>query len=160
MLKKTKNKSSWFEQAKYRVANRKWLNYSSEIAMRILAITKENKDLNQIRLAELMDVSPQYVSKIVQGNENLSLESIAKLSSVLGVELISFPDFKYSIPAQELAPEFVLPVASEMQAQLEYVIKPNKEILAGFSTDTAMAETGGYHFSDILVKGSVEYCIA
>ena len=36
-----------------------------------------------------MDVSPQYVSKIVKGKENLSLETIWKIEEALGITLIS-----------------------------------------------------------------------
>ncbi|OFX81522.1 MAG: hypothetical protein A2W86_08230 [Bacteroidetes bacterium GWD2_45_23] len=36
-----------------------------------------------------MDVSPQYVSKIIKGRENLSLETIWKIEEALGITLIS-----------------------------------------------------------------------
>lgn len=36
-----------------------------------------------------MDVTPQYVNKIVKGKENLSLETIWKIEEALGINLIS-----------------------------------------------------------------------
>lgn len=47
-----------------------------------------------------MDVSPQYVNKIVKGKENLSLETIAKIEEALGISLISVErNFQYIQPA-------------------------------------------------------------
>jgi|GEM_PF-570632 len=94
-LNKGVKKSTWVEDAKFRLANRKWLNYSHEIAKRILTEIKE-KNLNQNKLAMAMGISAQHISQIVKGRENLTLESIAKLSTILEVELISFPRYKYS----------------------------------------------------------------
>lgn len=93
--------SAWKDKAEFRLKNRKWLNYSSNIARRVVAILEERKDLNQKSLAELLDVSQQYISKLLKGEENLTLETIAKLSTVLGVELITFPEYKYSKPVDE-----------------------------------------------------------
>jgi transcriptional regulator with XRE-family HTH domain len=36
------------------------------------------------------------VTKIVKGKENLTLETIYKLSKALDVELISFPEYAYT----------------------------------------------------------------
>lgn len=92
--------SNWKEKATFRLKNRKWLKYSSNIARRIAASLEERKDLNQKTLAELLNVKPQYISKVLKGEENLTLETISKLSAVLGIELILFPDYKYSIPVE------------------------------------------------------------
>lgn len=87
--------SKWIEDARFRKENRKWLGYSGEIAMRILALIDNDKELSQKKIAESLNVSPQYVNKIIQGRENLTLETIGKLSDVLQFELISFPPYKY-----------------------------------------------------------------
>ena len=67
--------SSWQEEAIWYRQNSGWLKRSSKIAFRILNELDE-KGLAQKELALRMDVSPQYVSKIVKGKENLSLEAI------------------------------------------------------------------------------------
>jgi transcriptional regulator with XRE-family HTH domain len=89
-------KSKWKREADFRLKNRKWLRYSSNIARRVLSAIEDNKDLNQKILASNIGVKPQYISRVVQGQENLTLETIAKLSESLNVELISFPEYKYS----------------------------------------------------------------
>src|SRR5579872_2655139 len=90
--------STWSEEADFRIKNHKWLRYSGNIALRVLAAMEEREGMTQKKLAELLGVSPQQISKIIKGQENLTLETIAKLSEALGVELISFPEFKYSSP--------------------------------------------------------------
>lgn len=89
-------KLNWVEKAHFRLKNRKWLNYSSNIARRVLTALDGEEGLSQKTLAEKIGVSPQYINKVVKGHENLSLETIAKLSDALGVELITFPDYKYN----------------------------------------------------------------
>jgi ribosome-binding protein aMBF1 (putative translation factor) len=96
--------SNWSKEADFRLKNHKWLRYSSNVARRIAAAMEDKKGMSQKKLAKLMDVSPQQISKILKGSENLTLETIAKFSAALGVELISFPDFKYSVPATARKP--------------------------------------------------------
>jgi ribosome-binding protein aMBF1 (putative translation factor) len=92
--------SSWSEEADFRIKNQKWLRYSGNIALRVLAAIEDKEGLSQKKLAEILDVSPQQISKIIKGQENLTLETIAKLSEALNIELISFPEFKYSTRTQ------------------------------------------------------------
>ena len=84
------DKGSWIEKARYRRDNRSWLRKSQRIAVRVLSVLNE-KGMQQKELAEVMDVSPQQVSKIVKGKQNLTLETISKLESVLGVKLFEVP---------------------------------------------------------------------
>ena len=86
----------WVEKAKFRMLNRKWLDYSSQIERRIMSEIIHDKDNSQKKLAAVLNVSPQMVSKIIKGQENLTLKSIAKISEVLGIELIIFPKYRYS----------------------------------------------------------------
>jgi transcriptional regulator with XRE-family HTH domain len=85
--------SNYIKKASERIANRKWLKYSSNIARRISA-AMEDIGINQIALADSMQVSAQYIIKVLSGTENLSLQTIAKLSDAVKVELISFPIYK------------------------------------------------------------------
>lgn len=79
--------SSWKELWLYKKENRPWLKKSADIAMQILDIL-EQKEMTQIYLAQQLGVSRQQVSKILKGQENLTLETIAKLEEVLGVDLV------------------------------------------------------------------------
>lgn len=90
------DKGSWIEKARYRRDNRAWLRKSQRIAVRILSVLDE-KGMQQKELAKALDVSPQQVSKIVQGKQNLTLETISKLEAVLGVKLFEVPVPQYEM---------------------------------------------------------------
>ena|SRR5579859_1487986 len=111
--------STWSQEADYRLKNHKWLRYSGNIARRILAALEDKEAMTQKRLAEIMNVSPQQISKILKGHENLTLETIAKISEALGVELISFPEYKYSAPIRpkEAAPSSKQPIANSASSR-------------------------------------------
>jgi len=81
------NNSKWIEEAKKRRENRVWQKHSQKIAIKILKAIRE-KGIRQKQLAEMIGVSPQQINKIVKGNENLTLVTIAKLESALNIELI------------------------------------------------------------------------
>jgi transcriptional regulator with XRE-family HTH domain len=93
-----KAQSNYLQNAQFRIENRKWLNYSSNIALRIIAALEQQEYMTQKALAEKLEVSPQYINKILKGQENLSLATIAKLSEVLNIELISFPTYLFDEP--------------------------------------------------------------
>ncbi|MBN8652682.1 MAG: helix-turn-helix transcriptional regulator [Cytophagales bacterium] len=80
-------KSTWQQEATWRNENEEWLSQSFDIAMLVLDTLREKK-MTQKELAEKMKVSPQFINKIVKGQENLSLETISKLRSALGIKLI------------------------------------------------------------------------
>ena len=93
--------SAWREKANFR-NNNPWLReYSAKIAKSILSALAD-KGLSQVKLAEALNISPQQISKIVKGQENLTLETIYKLSKALKVELISFPGYQ-NMPADKAA---------------------------------------------------------
>lgn len=79
--------TSWMKSAQYRIENRKTLEYSQEIALSILReLRKQNK--TQIDLATALGVSKQQVNKWVKGNENFTIDTIAKIDAVLGTKLL------------------------------------------------------------------------
>jgi antitoxin component HigA of HigAB toxin-antitoxin module len=79
--------SKWREAALERKANREWLRYSQYIAMLMLD-KMESIGMTQKSLAEIMGCSQQYVSKILKGKENLSLETLSKIESALGIAIL------------------------------------------------------------------------
>lgn len=87
--------SKWLEEAIWREKNAEWLDLSTKIAIRVLR-TIRAKNINQTELAKLLVVSPQYVNKILKGTENLSLETICKLQTALGIELVSLVGYNYA----------------------------------------------------------------
>lgn len=84
--------SKWREKAEWRRANRQWLRKSQKIALTIIECLSSKK-MTQKQLSEKMDVSQQYVSRILKGSENLSLETISKIETVLGIEIISITSY-------------------------------------------------------------------
>lgn len=83
----TTGDSEWREIIKDRRDNKEWLKRSSQIAFAILRKLKES-GMTQKKLAEEMGLSSQYVSRIVKGHENLTLDTISKIESILKCELI------------------------------------------------------------------------
>jgi len=93
---------SWKDVAQKEAENSEWLSISALIALRVLNALHQGRGIkSQKELAEKLQVSPQYVSKIVKGRENLSLETIVKLEKALNIRLIEIPapvsEMDYSI---------------------------------------------------------------
>lgn len=88
--------SRFEEKAHWRIKNKDWLEKSALIAIKILRALKEQQ-LSQKELAEKMQVSAQYISKIVKGSENLSLETISKIEWALNIRLIEVTGINTSI---------------------------------------------------------------
>ena len=86
----SKESSKWVEKAEWRITNEGWLDKSAKIALKILRTIRAN-GISQIDLAEKLGVSPQQVSKILKGQENLTLETIDKLEKALNISLIEMP---------------------------------------------------------------------
>lgn len=80
--------SKWRENAEWRIANKSWLRYSQHIAMMMLDKMEELK-MNQKQLSKLMGCSQQYVSKVLKGQENLSLETLSKIERCLKIQILS-----------------------------------------------------------------------
>ena len=79
--------SKWQEKAEWRKANKDWLRYSRKIAI-VIAMSLEEKNMSQKQLAEQIGCSPQYVSRLLKGEENLTLETLCKLENALNVPII------------------------------------------------------------------------
>lgn len=79
--------SDWRERAEWRRSNRDWIRRSQNIALRMLN-SMEEQHLTQRALAERMGCTQQYISKVLKGQENLSLETLVKIEDALGIELL------------------------------------------------------------------------
>lgn len=80
-------KSGWQAKADDRIQNKAWKDKAFDIALRVIRHIRANK-ISQVRLAEKMGVTPQYINKILQGKENMTLETICRIESALGISLI------------------------------------------------------------------------
>ncbi len=70
---------------------RGWAEYSQWIA---IAMSKRMAELGltQQMLAEKMNCSQQYISKVLKGKKNMSLETICKIENALGIEIIKMSE--------------------------------------------------------------------
>ncbi len=58
-----------------------------------ICIKMEQKNINRMRLSELLNVSPPAVTKILNGNSNFTLKTLLSMSDALDLELkIDFVD--------------------------------------------------------------------
>lgn len=76
--------SRFVEEASWRKENASWLKWSRQLAVTLIGYMQDN-DLKRADLAKRLEVSPQYVSKLLSGTENLSFKSIANIEEKLGI---------------------------------------------------------------------------
>ena len=63
-----------------------WEKYSRRIVLAMSKIMAE-LGMTQQMLAEKMNCTQQYVSKVLKGQKNMSLETLCKIESTLGIEI-------------------------------------------------------------------------
>ncbi len=73
---------------KERIKHREMLRESRKIALKVL-MKLDDLGMKQLELAELMQVSPQQISKIVSGKENLTIETQIKLQNILNIPILA-----------------------------------------------------------------------
>ena len=79
--------SRWREDAQWRRDNEYWLKYSRCITLQVLRAMDE-QSVTQVELAKRMGCTQQYVSNLLKGSSNMTLETIARLESALSIDLI------------------------------------------------------------------------
>ena len=80
--------SKFQENAKWRNENKEWLKWSRDVALSLVDYMETN-GINRNGLAERLEVTPQYVSKILSGKVNFSFKSIAEIESRLNIRLLN-----------------------------------------------------------------------
>ena len=79
--------SKWREAAEWRRKNEKWLKYARVITMKTMQ-AMDKQSVTQSLLAERMGCSQQYVSNLLKGSSNMTLETIARIETALDIDLI------------------------------------------------------------------------
>ena len=64
-----------------------WVCHSQAIAA-TMSDRMEELGMTQRVLAEKMNCTQQYVSKVLKGRENLSLETLCKIEKALGIKIL------------------------------------------------------------------------
>lgn len=91
----------WRERAEWRRNNLFWIKKSQLIAVMMLDKMDE-MNLTQSALASMLGCSQQYVSKLLKGQENMSLEWLCKIEKVLGIQIFaSLAPLPYDLEEEE-----------------------------------------------------------
>ena len=80
--------SQWRKAAEYRRESKSWLRHSQRISL-LMQDKMNEMNLTQKALALQMSVSQQYISKILKGHENFSLETLAKIEDILHINVLT-----------------------------------------------------------------------
>lgn len=84
----SKKPSLFAKEAEWRKENEGWLRWSRQMAISLIKYMQDNK-LKRADLAAKLNVSPQYVSRLLQGTENLSFKSVANIEEKLGIHCLN-----------------------------------------------------------------------
>ncbi len=79
------------QTVKTRQDKRDWTQYSRTIAV-LMSKRMSELGLTQKMLAEKMNCTQQYISKMLKGEKNMSLETICKIENTLGIDIIKGTD--------------------------------------------------------------------
>lgn len=89
-------KSGWHKDAEKRHLEKSWKDKAFNIALTLLKYKDANK-LTQTELADKIGVSKQYINRVLQGKENLTLETICKIENALQINIIAVNIYSYEI---------------------------------------------------------------
>lgn len=84
--------SGWHNKVQESIDN-PWRDKAFDIALRLINYMREN-GFSQTQLSDKLRVSRQYVNRILQGKENLSLETICSIEFKLGICIIEIPNIQ------------------------------------------------------------------
>ena len=79
-------RSTFVDDAQWRQENASWLRRSRKVAYAIMDYMQDCH-LSRNDVAEKLEVSPQYVSKILSGKVNFSFKTISEIEERLGIEV-------------------------------------------------------------------------
>lgn len=80
----SESSSQFVREAQWRKDNAGWLRWSRQVAAALMGYMQRN-GLKRADLASRLGVTPQYVSRLLSGNENLSFKSIDNIENKLGI---------------------------------------------------------------------------
>lgn len=80
--------SRFIKDSVWRKENATWLRWSRKLAVTLIGYMQDN-GMKRADLASKLGVSPQYVSKLLSGTENLSFKSIANIEEKLGISCLA-----------------------------------------------------------------------
>ena len=78
------------ERAKFYRENREWLEMAATIASQVADLMRIHNNMTQSQLADQLGVSQPYVSKLLKGEQNVCLETKAKINKIFDVRLADY----------------------------------------------------------------------
>ncbi|WP_053004290.1 helix-turn-helix transcriptional regulator [Flavobacterium sp. ABG] len=91
LIEETTFDNSWKEKFQFQLDNEESEDFLFELSLRII-MRLEELGWKKSKLADELNVSKQYVSKLLRSRENLSITTIFKIQKVLGIKLIEIPE--------------------------------------------------------------------
>ena len=92
MRARVKPTTTWISKSKSEIENEEELLACRRIILKIVRYMKDNK-MNQKELAEKLNVSPQYINKLLHGQDiDLKITTALRYGRILGIKLILFPE--------------------------------------------------------------------
>ena len=73
--------------SQWRKDNEFWLTYSRHITLQVLRRMDE-QGVTQVELARRMGCTQQYVSNLLRGSSNMTLETIGRLENALNLDIL------------------------------------------------------------------------
>lgn len=73
--------------SQWRKDNGGWLSYSQHITLQVLRKMDE-QGVTQVELAQRMGCTQQYVSNLLKGSSNMTLETIGRLENALNLDIL------------------------------------------------------------------------
>ena len=92
MRARVKPTTTWISKSKAEIENEEELLACRRIILRIVRYMKDNK-MNQKDLAEKLNVTPQYINKLLHGQDlDLKITTALRYGRILGIKLIVLPE--------------------------------------------------------------------
>ena len=92
MRARVKPSTTWISKSKSEIENEEEFLECRRIILKIVRYMKDNK-MNQKDLAEKLNVSPQYINKLLHGqNIDLKITTALRYGRILGIKLILLPE--------------------------------------------------------------------
>ena len=98
MRARVKPTETLISKSKFEIENEEELLACRRIILRIIRYMKDNK-MSQKDLAKKLNVSPQYINKLLHGQDlDLKITTALRYGRILGVKLITLPEDEPSMP--------------------------------------------------------------
>lgn len=92
MRARVKPSTTWISKSKSEIENEEELLACRRIILKIVRYMKDNQ-MTQKDLAEKLNVSPQYIHKLLHGQDlDLKITTVLRYGRILGIKLISLPE--------------------------------------------------------------------